>query len=145
MVRYYAISEHGTFRDRIEITNKQVGRFKISSEEIVFDDTTMINNNYNRLTIICAEPNGEKTVFKKIGVIEMLNFTISDCNAECVQKMLAKCIRLHEKKKDALVERFEFPFLLELAYSPWKHKNKYRKLTFEEEVRIPVEVLKQDG
>lgn len=139
MVRYYAISKHRTTRDHIEITNKHTGNFTVTSEEIAFDDNARGDHRYNRTMILRADTNGEKTIFNKIGEVETLDFTITDCKKECVQKLLAKCIRFYEKKKEVFVDRFEFPLLLEFAYSPWKHKK--RELTFEEKIIQPINVI----
>lgn len=142
MARYYAISKHGTTRDILEITNKQTGNFTVTSEKIAFDDNTRGDHRYNRTMILRADTNGEKTIFNKIGDVETLDFKIIDCKKECVQKLLAKCIRFYEKKKEVFVDRFEFPLLLEFAYSPWKHKN--RELTFEEKIIQPINVITQE-
>ena len=139
MTKYYAISEHGTNRDRFEITNKQTGRYKKTSNETILNETSDTEAKYNKLELLRLEIIDGKAVVEKIGLFKTSNFTINDCDTGCVEQLFSKTIRNYEKKKTILSDTFEYPFLLEFAYPRVGTRKKlYRKLSFDEMVKCPI-------
>lgn len=141
MKKYYFILESGVVRKRFIVTNKSAGKFKLMGEESILLEDSNENLMINILTIVCIEDVGGNPVVKKIGTVKTINFTIEDCDIECVEKMISKFIRTYDDNKSFQQEIFEIPQLLELAYSPRKFKNRTRPLSFEEMIVLPVDPL----